>query len=312
MLGVSFVFAREILDPTLSDEAAAAAELKVPVLTPIPIVGSTRRKRKLFGKGGRKQISLVPASGQAESELTSGFSIQGAEDRIREVIFGRSGMAYEQYQMMQAELFSQKQPGSKRSLIVTSAIPDEGKTFVACCLAAMLGKQQEKKVLLIDGDLRTGSAGQVLGFTNGAARMGLGNVLAGETDVENCLVPCADLNLWFLPAGRSVDNPVELLGSPRLEQIMRDLTLLFDWVIVDSPPVLPLADTSVLNTVCGAALVVVRADRTPVSLAREAIDKIGRERVFGIVLNYVRELKIRNYYGRYYGQMRDQVTELQK
>ena len=166
--------------------------------------------------------------------------------------------------MMRAELSARRQKGLK-SLIVTSAVPDEGKTFVACCLAAMLAKEQGRKVLLIDGDLRTGSAGHALRLDNGVRRPGLSNVLSGEVDVENCLIPCLDLNLWFLPAGSAVDNPVELLSSPRLQQMMRDLTVLFDWVIVDSPPVLPIADTSVLAPVCDAALIVVRADRTPAS-----------------------------------------------
>src|SRR5215475_5554728 len=114
---------------------------------------------------------------------------------------------------------------------------------------------------------------------NGTYRIGLSNVLTGDADVENCLIPCSDLNLSFLPAGSSVENPVELLSSTRLQQIMRDLALLFDWVIVDSPPTLPVADAVILNAVCDAALVVVRADKTPASLAKDNIAKVGRERV---------------------------------
>src|SRR5262249_5218720 len=135
---------------------------------------------------------------------------------------------------------------------------------------------------------------------NGTPHNGLSNVLAGQVNIEDCLIPCAELNLSFLPAGHAVENPVELLSSPRLPQMMRDLTLLFDWVIVDSSPVLPIADTTVLNPTCDAVLLVVRADRTPASLVKESINKIGRERVSGIVLNCVRDIKSNHYYGHYY------------
>ena len=81
---------------------------------------------------------------------------------------------------------------------------------------------------------------------------------------------------------------------------MRDLTVLFDWVIVDSPPILPIADSTVWNPVCDSALVVVRADRTPVSLIKETINKVGRDRLSGIVLNCVRDIKANRYYSHYY------------
>ncbi len=108
-----------------------------------------------------------------------------------------------------------------------------------------------------------GSAGHALGIDKHRPRRGLSDVLRNEADIEDCLISCNELNLSFLPAGSAAESPVELLSSPRLQQIMRDLTVFFDWVIVDSPPVLPIADTNVLNPLCDAALLVLRADRTP-------------------------------------------------
>jgi Mrp family chromosome partitioning ATPase len=111
------------------------------------------------------------------------------------------------------------------------------------------------------------------------------------------------LSLSLLPAGNAIGNPAELLNSPHLEHIVHDLTLLFDWIIIDSPPVLPIADAKVLLPVCDAAIIVVRANRTPVELVKESINKVGRERVSGIVMNYVKDIKATHYYGRYYNRI---------
>jgi polysaccharide biosynthesis transport protein len=309
MLGVGLVMAREILDPTLTDEDSAAAELKLPVLTSIPMVGGFdveeskglyrwRRKGRADVKANALSLSLA----RQETIPGSTLSLQLVDKRVRDVILGSFTLAGEQYQIMRAELLSEKQRRLK-SLIVTSAVPGEGKTFVSCCLAGILAKEQGKKVLLIDGDLRTGSAGRVMGVGNRGSLPGLYEVLTGAADVENCLVAYDELNLFLLPAGRVVDNPVELLSSPRLLQVMQDLALLFDWIIVDAPPVVPIADTHLLVPVCDAAIIVVRADKTASTLVKEAINKVGREKISGTVLNGVRNVKSSHYYGHYYNRL---------
>jgi len=309
MVGFGAAFAREILDPTLSDEASAEAELKLPILTSIPIVGAEPAERKLKKKlkpkreglfRRKKRAAILTLSAQ-QIQPEAGFPIHVADANVRDVTLSPWTLATEQFQMMRPELIVQRQKGLK-TLIVTSAVPHEGKTFVASCLAGILAKEPAKKLLLIDADLRTANASRLFGLTDREALPGLSDVLKGEADVENCLVPCSELNLMFLPAGRSPDNPVELLSSPRLQQVIRDLKLLFDWVIVDSPPVMPIADASLLIPVCDTAIVVVRADRTPASLVKGSIAKIGRDRVSGVVLNGVQRLKTTDYYGYYYHQ----------
>jgi capsular exopolysaccharide synthesis family protein len=304
LVGLGLAFLREVMDPALGDQESAALALKLPVLTSIPIVGSGKRKEKQVAKKRKREalaLRLLPSirGSHHDSDEATVFSMESSSGIISDVVLGRARIAAEQYQMLRAGLNAQRQKGMK-TLLVTSAIPDEGKTFVACCLAGFLAKEQDRKVLLIDGDLRTGSAGHALGIDKQRPRVGLSDILTGTADIENCLVTCAELNLSFLPAGAGVQNPVELLSSPRLERLMHDLTVLFDWVVLDSPPVLPIADTNVLNPICDMSIVVVRADRTPASLVNEAINKIGRSRVFGVVMNSVREIKATHYYGRYY------------
>jgi capsular exopolysaccharide synthesis family protein len=304
LIGVGLAFAREVLDPALSDQESAASALKLPVLTCIPTLGTGKRQEKRKAKRRKRdalalRLHPVQNPGNDDEKLSNFFSMEGASGNISDVVLGRARVAAEQYQMLRTGLNAQRQKGLK-TLLVSSAIPDEGKTFVACCLAGFLAKEQDKKVLLIDGDLRTGSAGHSLGVDKFRPRLGLSDILAGKADIEDCLITCSELNLSFLPAGSSVQHPVELLSSPRLEQIMHDLTVLFDWLIVDSPPVLPIADTNVLNPICDSAVVVVRADRTPASLVNEAINKLGRPKIFGVVLNSVRDIKATHYYGHYY------------
>src|SRR5262249_45574648 len=189
-----------------------------------------------------------------------------------------------------------------RSLVVTSAIPNDGKTFVACCLAGTLAKEQGKRVLLVDADLRTSNAGQVLSLDTRTLD-GLAEVISGKADVENCLITFDDVNSSFTPAGKAGDNPVELLSSPRLQQLLVELTTLFDWVVVDSPPVLPIADANIVIPACDSTVFVVRADKTPTGLIQEAIKKVGRERISGIVMNCVRDIKSTHYYGHYYNRV---------
>jgi capsular exopolysaccharide synthesis family protein len=307
MLGFGCVFAREVFDATLKDEDDAAKQLQLPILTSIPKLAIKGHEKKLAknrkrrrGVSLKEQPSIFSLSDVGtNSESVSDFSRQIFDDRVRDVVEGRSAIATEQYQMMRADLIAQKHRGMKR-LIITSAVPGEGKTFVASCLAGILAKEQDRKVLLVDADLRTGSAGYIMGIENRNAVHGLSDVLSGKANVEDSMIPYADGNLFFLPAGHTVQNPIELLSSPRLQEMLDDLTMLFDWVIVDSPPIVPIADTNLLIPVCDAAIVVVRADSTPVSLAKQAVSKVGREKVSGVILNCVRKIKTSNYYGHYY------------
>ncbi len=304
MVGIAFGIGRELLDPTLSDEESAVAELKLPVLTSIPTIGNLNRGEMRLARKRKKEIIAKRIQQGRQSglqepkkKLPPEFSIQAADANIRGVILAPLSLAGEQYQMMRAELIAKRQKGVKK-LVVTSSVPNEGKTFVACCLAGILAKEQSKRVLLIDGDLRTANAGCAMGVEHGSVP-GLSEVLVGKADVENCLLQCAELSLSLLPAGRVPENPAELLSSPRLQEVMLELALLFDWMIVDSPPVLPIADTNLLVPTCDAAIVVVQAEKTSSRVVKECIARIGRERVCGIVMNCARDVKAAHYYDHY-------------
>jgi succinoglycan biosynthesis transport protein ExoP len=125
--------------------------------------------------------------------------------------------------------------------------------------------------------------------------------LRGETAPQDVMLSSNSLNFYLMPAGSVPSDPAELLSSPLLERTITPLKAGFDWIVIDSPPVLALADASLLLPLCDAVLLVVRTDKTPVKLIKEAIARLGREKVCGIVMNRGRSRQSSNYYYyRYY------------
>src|SRR5262249_24381835 len=296
LLGFAMMLGREYVDSTLSDEEDAADQLKLPVYTSIPNLSQKRAKKK---KAAQPHLSIVPSGGQ-NAEATSKFSLQLADSKVRSVILDPNTIIAERYQLMRAKLAPLRKQGKLKSLLITSAIPNEGKTFTACCLAGVLAQEPGKKVLLMDSDLRTGNACKVLGLAHRDSFAGLAEVLRRKCSVEEALLQCSDLNLYLLPSGKLVDRPPDLLSSPELELVMDRLGQLFDWIIVDSPPIFALADASIMVPLCDVTVLVVRAEKTPTNLIKDSIDRIGREYMGGVLLNRVRKIKSGRYYTRYY------------
>lgn len=172
-----------------------------------------------------------------------------------------------------------------RSFVITSSVPSEGKTTVATNLAIALA-DTGASVVLVDADLRKPSVAKVMG-TDGS--VGLSNLLAGMVELDDVMHRWGRLELFVLPAGRIPPNPSELLGSAEMETLLKKLTAEFDYVILDTPPVLAVTDAVVLSRLTGgtilvAALGVVRRNDVAASLG--ALDGIAH-RVSGVVLTHV-------------------------
>jgi protein-tyrosine kinase len=191
----------------------------------------------------------------------------------------------EQFRLLRTELASlQKQRGMK-TLLVTSAVPAEGKTFVACGLAGVLAQQPGKRVLLIDGDLRKPMAAQDLGLNDSKDRPGLADVLSGKAKVMDLLLSSTETSLFFLPAGKTPDNPAELLSSSLLARTLKQLSESFDWIVIDTPPAITLADTSIIASLCDALLLVVHSSHTSSKMIKYCIQRLGKEKFCGIIMN---------------------------
>ena len=183
----------------------------------------------------------------------------------------------------------------RRTLLVTSALPGEGKTTMAVCLSAMLA-QSGSRVLLVDGDLRRPRVHDLFGVPR---TPGLSELLEGGAD--DCIKATEIPNLAVLPAGDLPEDPGQLLGSVRMDALLERLRATFDFVIVDSAPVLSLADSVVTATKVDGVLLVTAADRTRSGAVREAVKQLQAVRapLLGGVLNMADLRRHTPGYGRY-------------
>jgi capsular exopolysaccharide synthesis family protein len=209
-----------------------------------------------------------------------------------------SAILVEQFRRLAALLHQSQLANGLKRVMVTSAAPGDGKTLTAVNLALILSESYGRNVLLIDGDLRRPSIrnvsqlGEIVGLSEG---------LNGKADQTVSILRLTK-TLALLPGGRAVPDPMRGLTSPRMERILREAAERFDWVIVDAPPVGILADAAIMAGMLDTSLFVIRAGHTPHKLASKAIEALGRERIFGVVLNATNGAD-GNPYAHYYGQL---------
>ena len=186
-----------------------------------------------------------------------------------------------------------------KRILITSSVPAEGKTFVAANLAQSIIRQPNRRVLLIDADLRASRLHVALGAPS---TPGLTDYLRGEADEFAIIQSGPDENLCFIPGGNEVSNPSELLPSDRMRHLLDIVTPMFDFVIVDSPPATPVHDPSLLADLCDGVLFVVRAGVTDFEVAEKAVAEFEDKNLLGVVLNGAeREAAYGQYYNHYTG-----------
>ncbi len=187
-----------------------------------------------------------------------------------------------------------------RLLGVTSTQPLEGKTTTACNLAMVLA-YGGARVLLIDADMRRPGLHRTMGLANEA---GLSHVLTGQARIREVVRPTSEPNLLVITAGRTPPNPSELLAGDRMRELLRALSHSpFDWVIVDTPPVLAVTDAVVLAPMLSGFVFVIGAEMTRRGHVERAVEMMqaGRQPIVGVVLNRVDFDRNKYYYSRYYG-----------
>lgn len=200
----------------------------------------------------------------------------------------------EQFRTLRSRLYQLRNNQPLRTLLVTSAIPGEGKTFVAGNLAQAIVRQSDRRAILIDADLRRPRLHVPLGAPSAP---GLTDYLRGATDDERSIIQHGqEGNLCFIAGGNEVTNPSELLSSGKLKDLLGRLGTTFDWIILDSPPCVPVADANILADLCDGVLLVVRAGATRSDVAQKACQEL-HAKVVGVVLNAAEEQHL---YGSYY------------
>ena len=188
----------------------------------------------------------------------------------------------EEFRTLRSRLYQLGGVQPLKKVLVTSALPMEGKTMVAANLAQVLASQHGQRALLIDGDLRRPCLHKDLG--TGPAP-GLAEYLRGECD-ECAVLQRGPLdNLFFIPAGQSSNNAAELLASSRLQLLLSSLEPLFGWIIIDSAPALSVSDAGLLAGLCDGVLLVVQSGSTPFDLGKTLRREFPDRKLLGVVLN---------------------------
>lgn len=190
--------------------------------------------------------------------------------------------AAEAFHLLSVRLRHRQKERGIKSLLITSTVPQEGKSMVAANLACALGSGERQKVLLIDGDMRRPSQSKNFGL---AKISGLCNYLQGKRSLTACLYHLAAAGIWILPAGENPSGYSELIQSPQLPKLMATLYSLFDWIVIDSPPVLPMVDTSVWARQADGILLLARHGTTNKRKLQKGLEALDPSKLIGAVLN---------------------------
>jgi len=209
----------------------------------------------------------------------------------------------EEFRTLRSHLYLLRDRQPLHTLLITSPLPQDGKTFVAANLAQVIARQPDRRVLLVDGDLRLARLHLSLGAP---LAPGLSEYLGGKADEFSVVQRGPQSNLFLIPAGETVSNPSELLAKGRLSELFDRLSPAFDWIILDSPPAIPVSDSKMMADSCDGVIVVIRAGVTPYDLAQKACRDFRKRGLVGVVLNGADSRHGYGYsYYDYYGKAND-------
>src|SRR5580700_5586448 len=275
--GVGLAFLQEGLDNTVRTSEQAQMISGLPALGMIPLPARTARE------GANPKRLMIATSSKEAVEMV-------AQSRPH------SQMA-ESYRALRTSLLLTNLGAPPKVIIVTSALPQEGKTTTSMNTALVLA-QKGVRVLLIDADLRRPSIHKILGM---GPRSGLSNVLTGSATLQQTITRSSILpNLYILPAGTPPPNPAELLASTNMRDVLEELRGQYDHIVVDTPPTLSVTDAVVLSPRADAIVLVIRSGQTTKQALRRSRDILTQvnAKVSGVLLNAV-DLSSPDYYYYY-------------
>ena len=221
------------------------------------------------------------------------FSIRTLPEHRLVVMTDEHSLAAEKIRVLSTRLRNIQQRRQIKKVLITSSISGEGKSVISANLALTLAMRGRRKTLLIGGDLRRPSLGKLFGTSEVP---GLTEWWRAGGVIRDYMRRVEGLPLWLLPAGDGLEQPLEVLQSERFAKLMAQIGEWFDCVIVDSPPLTPMADSGVWINLVDGVLLVVRAGRTPRRLVQKTVDSVEKEKLLGIVVNAGTEINQHYYY----------------
>jgi len=235
------------------------------------------------------------------------FQPHESEHHRLPVLSDEPNIGAEKIHMLTTRLCHLQRKKGLKTVLITSSIKDEGKSVLAANMAISLAGTQQR-VLLLDGDCHQSSLTALLGTTDVG---GLAGWWRTDQPVATYLTKMKTMPLWFLAAGRPFRHTLEMLQSLRLSALLSQLATTFDWVIIDSPPLAPLADASIWSNLADATLLVVRLKRTPTKVLSKVFDSIDKRKLLGVVLNDCTDRHL-SYYSQYYKKILPPKNSRQK
>jgi len=235
----------------------------------------------------RDIVPGAPAThvGGAYGAAAADEAIASFSTRLHPILVGGlapKSLAAEQYRQLRTRLAHFEGTSNLRTVLVTSPQKGEGKSVTSANLALTMAQELQRRVILVDADLRKPSLQALFGLAGGP---GLSELLTGAAELKDVMTFLPDHNLTVIHAGSCPANPAELLGSTAMRRLLDQLRTRFDRIILDTPPVLPLADVAVLAPLVDGTLLVVRAGVTPKPAIENALRAFDSSRLLGVVLN---------------------------
>lgn len=262
------------------------------------------------GIASRDAGATLDAAGATRAGGFVSYDVSPARVEPHLIAVSQPRSAYtEQFRSLRTKILEAGERMEMRAFVVTSAGIAEGKTLTALNLAWLLAQTEGVRALVIDSDLRRPCATDYLGID---AQGGLSEVLGGQLRLEDAIVRLEPAGLYLLPGGRPRDDVAELLSGPSYARLLTEVRRMFDYIIIDAPPLGIFTDANLLMTRADAGILVVRAGKTRYATVERLLDHMPRERLLGIVLNRTEEQPdSASYYyqHRYYNRER-KMTEM--
>lgn len=246
-----------------------------------------------------KFSSLKPNSTFTKSEVSElvdtkkHHQITLPTNNVKLVALNINSPASEQFAVLRARLIAVSRKENIKTICITSSVKDEGKTFVAVNLALALAAESQQGVVIIDADLRRPSLHNYFGIKEAT---GLSDFLQSDRSNIDSLIIDTDKKLSCIPAGHIANNPLPLLDSEKMKWLISELSKRYDFVIIDTPPIAPLADADILASLSDGLIFVIKAGETPLMVIQRSLKMLSKHKILGITLNQTSEVTSYEYY----------------